>query len=113
VTVWIVAVFARQVGQAAAAADRADGIRAENVALAAQITLLEREREAIGQRSFVEFMARGFGLGGAKDRRFSLAANAPPLPSDAPGSAALRLGRPEPAPLPFESWMSLLFGPAR
>jgi hypothetical protein len=35
--------------------------------------------------------------------------DAPPLPDNAPGSAALRVGAP-PAISPLESWLSLLFG---
>ena len=36
-------------------------------------------------------------------------AGAPPLPSDAPGSAAQRVGAPDPGS-PLESWLSSLFG---
>ena len=111
VSLWIVAVFARQVGDASAAAARADEIRAQNAAIAQQVTELERERTAIQQRSFVQFMARGYGLGNRMDHRFSLAANAPPLPSDAPGSSVLDAAGATTSELPFDSWMSLLFGP--
>jgi len=111
VTLWIVAVFARQVGDASAAATRADQIRDQNAALAQQVAALQAERDAIQKRSFVEFMARGFGLGGKKDRRFTLSADAPPLPSNAPGSAVLQPNQPLPSESPLDAWMALLFGP--
>jgi hypothetical protein len=113
VSVWIVAVFARQVGQASAAAARADQIRADNAVLAAQVVALQHERDVIQERSFVEFQARAFGLGNAQDQRFTLAQNAPPLASNAPGSASKRLA-PEPTPqTALDSWLALLFGPSR
>jgi hypothetical protein len=113
ISVWIVAVFARQVGEASAAAARADHVRSENAAIATQVAALQHERDVVQERSFVEFQARKWGLGNAQDQRFSLAQNAPPLPSNAPGSASVRLA-PDPTPqTPLEAWLSLLFGPSR
>lgn len=113
ISVWIVAVFARQVGEASAAATRADHVRSQNAAIATQVAALQRERDVVQERSFVEFQARKWGLGNAQDQRFTLAQNAPPLPSHAPGSASVRLA-PEPTPqTPLEAWLSLLFGPSR
>lgn len=113
ISLWIVAVFARQVGQASAVAARADEVRAENAALSAQVVALQHERAIVQERSFIEFQARAFGLGNMHDQRFVLAANAPLLPPDAPGSASVRLA-PEPTPqTPLDSWLALLFGPSR
>ncbi len=113
ISLWIVAVFARQVGQASAAAARADEVRAENAALSVQVVALQHERAIVQERSFIEFQARAFGLGDMHDQRFVLAANAPSLPPDAPGSASVRLA-PEPAPqTSLDSWLALLFGPSR
>ena len=111
VTIWVVAVFARQVGEASAAATRADQIRADNAALAAEVDALSREVDVVNQNSFILFQARAFGLGGPKDRPFTLAPDAPPLASDAPGSAALRVGAEIRHQDPLDSWLSLLFGP--
>jgi len=111
VTGWIVVVFARQVGDAAAAQTRADQVRQENTVLAAEVAALDRERTFIQTEPFVAFEARAFGLGGTRERPFSLAPDAAPLPSDAPGSAAVRVGAPAATPSPLESWLSLLFGP--
>ena len=113
VTIWVIAVFARQVGDASAAADRAAEVRAQNSALAGEVAGLQRERDTLQQRSFVEFQARAFGLGTAKDRRFTLAANAPPLAHNAPGSASVRLGSAPEVQSPLDSWLGLLFGPTR
>ena len=113
ISLWIVAVFARQVGQASAAAARADDVRAENAALAVQVAALQRERDVIQDRAFIEFQARAFGLGNSADRLFTLAANAPSLAIDAPGSASVRLAPPPTPQTPLDSWLALLFGPSR
>ena len=74
---------------------------------------LQHERDVVQERSFIEFQARKWGLGNAQDQRFTLAQNAPPLPSNAPGSASVRLA-PDPTPqTPLEAWLALLFGPSR
>jgi cell division protein FtsB len=113
ITVWVVVVFARQVGEAAAAQTRADEIRQDNAALADQVAALDRERTFIQTQPFVTFEARAYGLGASRERPFSLAPDAAPLASDAPGSAAVRVGAPTATPSPLESWLSLLFGPSR
>ena len=110
---WIVLLFARQVGDAAAATATADALREENAAITTRIEALESERLRVVEPRFVAQQARGFELGGAGERPFALAPNAAPLPLDAPGSAAVRLGaRPQPTSN-LEVWFTLLFGPAR
>lgn len=107
---WIVIVFARQVSEASAATGRAEAMVASNAERRAQIAGLERELEQIQQQPFVLQQARGYGLGGSHEVPFSLAAGAPPLAANAPGSAAVRLGAP-PSVSPAERWLTLLFGP--
>jgi hypothetical protein len=107
---WIIIVFARQVTDASAATSRAEAMVATNAAKRDQIASLERELGSIQQRQFVLQQARGYGLGGSKEISFSLAAGAPPLPSDAPGSAASRVGAPT-SVNPVDRWLTLLFGP--
>lgn len=109
-TIWIVAVFVRQVGDATAATRTADGIRRENAALAVEVAALESELVAIQNDRYVGQQARAFRLGSAKERPFELESGTLPLAPDAPGSAALRLGAPEPAHSPLETWLELLFG---
>lgn len=106
---WIVLLFARQVGDASAASGRAELMVAENAVRHAEIAGLERELDRIQQPRFILQQARAHGLGGHKEIAFTLDPDAPPLPDNAPGSAALRVGAP-PAVSPLESWLSLLFG---
>jgi len=109
VAAWIVLLFARQVSDAAAASSRAEAMIAENAARHAEVAGLERELDRIQQRRFILQQARAHGLGGHNEIAFMLEPDAPPLPDNAPGSAALRVGAPA-AVSPLESWLSLLFG---
>ena len=108
---WIVILFARQVGDASAASARAQAMIADNAARGAEVAALERELARIQQPRFVLLPARAHGLGGHNEIASSLDPGAPPLPSDAPGSAGLRVGAPAPLS-PLESWLTLLFGSA-
>lgn len=112
VTLWIVAVFARQVGDAAAASARADSLRADNALVETNVAALQAELQVIQRQAYVEQQARGYGLGTTRERPFALAPDASPLPSSAPGSAAVRLGAVTATGSPLETWLSLLFGPA-
>ncbi len=107
---WIIILFARQVSEASAATGRAETMVADNAARRSEIAGLERELQRIQQQRFVVQQARGYGLGGQKEIAFSLAANAPSLPPDAPGSAGVRVGAGS-SGTPLESWLTLLFGP--
>jgi len=109
--VWIVIVFARQVGDAAAATSRAEQIAVDNVSLRREIATLDRELELIGRQRYIEQQARAYGLGGRREVAFTLAQDAPALAPDAPGSASVRVGAPRAVP-PLERWLTLLFGPS-
>lgn len=109
VAAWIVLLFARQVGDASAASGRAEAMIADNAIRHAEIAGLERELDRIQQRRFILQQARAHGLGGHNEIAFTLDPGAPALPSNAPGSAGLRVGAPAPVS-PLESWLSLLFG---
>jgi hypothetical protein len=106
---WIILVFARQVGDASAASGRAETMIADNAVRHAEIAALERELDRIQQRRFILLQARAHGLGGHNEIAFTLDPAAPPLPADAPGSAALRVGAPS-SVSPLESWLNVLFG---
>ena len=112
VAAWIVILFVRQVGEASAATATAEQIAANNVRLHAQVSSLERELELIGRQRYVEQQARGYGLGSAREIPFTLAADAPALPPDAPGSAAVRVGAQAKDITPLERWLTVLFGPS-
>lgn len=113
VTAWVVVVFARQVGDAAAATGRVETAAVENGSLTQEVAALQRELDLVQTTPYIVQQARGFGLGARGEIPFHLAADAPPLPSDAPGSAALRLGAPASARSPLDSWLTLLFGSSR
>ena len=111
VSAWIVIVFARQVGEAQAATLRADQLATENASLASQVEDLADELDLVQREAFIRQEARAYRLGGSDEVAFRLEADAPALPPDAPGSAAVRLGAATRASSPLESWLSLLFGP--
>jgi hypothetical protein len=108
---WIVILFARQVSEGSAATDRAEAMIAANTAGRVEIAGLERELERIQQLRYVDQQARGYGLGGPDEIAFTLAAGAPPLAADAPGSAGQRVGAGTTVS-PLERWLTLLFGPS-
>jgi cell division protein FtsB len=111
VSVWIVLVFARQVGDATAAASRAAQLAADNAALAAEVHALQGEVELIIKPQYVAIAARGHQLGAAREIPFSLDPSVPAPVDGAPGSASVRLGAQVAQQSPLESWLSLLFGP--
>lgn len=113
VAVWVVVVFARQVGEASAATGRANAAAVANGQLTEQVAALQRELDLVQTTPYIVQQARAYGLGARGEIPFRLAPDAPPLPSDAPGSAALRVGTPTTPRSPLESWLTLLFGSGR
>jgi cell division protein FtsB len=111
VSVWILVVFARQVGDAAAASTRAVQLAADNAALAAEVEALQSEVDLIVRPEYVSIQARAYGLGGPREIPFTLDPSIPAPSDGAPGSASVRLGAQLDRPSPLESWLSLLFGP--
>ena len=93
VAAWIIVLFARQVSEASEASTRADEMRAQNEVLAANVTALEDELALIQRQAYIEQQAREYRLGAPRERPFILADDAPPLASDAPGTAATGSGR--------------------
>ena len=107
---WIVLALSRQVGEAADATNQANQLTQANQALSAQIATLTQERTLIQQQAYIEIEARARGLGGRDEHPFSLAAGAPSLPPDAPGSASAALGATAAQTAPIDAWLDLLFG---
>lgn len=103
--------FARQVGEAAAATDRAEDLRAANAALRDEVAGLQRDLNHVQDPRFIKLAGRAFGLGGPGEIPFALAAGAPPLAADAPGSASVRLGAAPRSTSPLDAWLEALFGP--
>ena len=110
VLVWVVASFGRQVAEASAASSRADELRAANAALAVEVDALENELQTIQDQRFISQAARAFRLGTEHEIPFALEADAPPLASDAPGSASVRLGAEADVTSPLDRWLDVLFG---
>ncbi len=111
VAVWIVVVFARQVGDAQAASVRAAQLADDNTALAAEVDALQNELALIVRPEYVAQQARAYRFGGSREIPFTLAAEVPDPVDGAPGSASVRLGAENTHQTPLESWLSLLFGP--
>ncbi len=110
VAAWVIVLFARQVGEASEATTRATDMRASNATLARDVAAAQHELDLIQQQAYIEQQAREYRLGRPREIPFILADDAPPLPADAPGSAAVRLGEVIDRPSPIESWLDLLFG---
>ena len=105
--------FVRQVGEATAAADRAAELRAANAVLRDDVARLQQDLGHVQDLHFIQQAGRAFGLGGKGEIPFALAAEAPPLAVDAPGSASVRLGAPTRPRNNLDAWLEVLFGPGR
>ena len=110
---WIVLALSRQVGEAADASNRAGQLATANQALTTQIQTLNEELTLVQQQSYIEIEARAHGLGGRDEKAFSLAADAPSLAPDAPGSESVALGAAASPTSPLDAWLDLLFGRRR
>jgi hypothetical protein len=106
----LVLTFARQVGDATAASNRAAELRAGNDQLRTDVARLEDDLSHVQDPRFIGLEGRAYGLGGPREIHFALAAGAPPLAADAPGSASVRLGADPPHESPLDSWLDVLFG---
>ena len=102
--------FARQVSEATAASNRAAELRTANAALRQEVARLERDLGHVQDVRFIRLEGRAYGLGGPREIPFALAAGAPPLAADAPGSASVRLGAAPHPRSPLDAWLEVLFG---
>lgn len=108
----IVVGFAGQAAEAARATMRVAEERARLAEVAAQTEAVRQELQLVTQERWILQQARAYRLGSRAERPFALGPDAPPLPDDAPGSPARRLGAEPPPPPPLEVWLEVLFGPA-
>jgi hypothetical protein len=102
--------FVRQVGEATAASDRAEELRAANAALRDEVARLQQDLGHVQDLHFIQLEGRAFGLGARGEIPFALAAGASALEANAPGSAAVRLGAPSRPTNPLDAWLEVLFG---
>jgi hypothetical protein len=105
--------FGREVSDAAAASDRAAQLRATNATLRSELADLGGDVGRVGDERYIQITARTYGMGAKHEIPFVLAADAPSLPPDAPGSAASRVGADPVESSPVDAWLELLFGPGR
>jgi len=110
-TIWIVLSFAGQASDAARAADRAVQEQGTNEALAAHVAALRDELNLVQTQRWILQQARAYGLGSRSERPFEIAADAPSIAPDAPGSPARRLGSVAERRSPLDAWLEALFGP--
>ena len=111
ISVWILLIFARQVGEASDAASRATQLASDNAALATEVQSLENEVALIVRPEYVGEQARAYRFGSPHEIPFALAPSVAAPVDGAPGSASVRLGARDDRQTPLESWLSLLFGP--
>jgi cell division protein FtsB len=110
VATWLLLSFARQVGEASAASDRADALRDSNAAMRDEVAQLQLDLTRVTDRNYILLAGRSYGLGGPGEIPFALEAGAPSLPPDAPGSASVRLGARHDDGGPLDAWLDALFG---
>jgi hypothetical protein len=110
VAIWVVVSFAGQAAEAAHAADRAVAEQATNEALAAHVAALRDELTLVQTQRWILQQARAYALGSKSERPFAIAADAPSLAPDAPGSPARRLGSVPEHRSPLDAWLDALFG---
>jgi cell division protein FtsB len=110
VTVWILVSFAGQASEAARAAERATQEQSANEALVARVAALRDELSLVQTQRWILQQARAYGLGTGNERPFAIAADAPAIAPDAPGSPARRLGSVVEQRSPLDVWLDALFG---
>lgn len=107
---WLIGVFARQVGEAEAAQNQAQLLRDRNAAMARDIASLAREIELIKQPAFIAEMARGYLLGTPGEIPLKVDPSAPTLPPNAPGSQGIVPDTSQQPQSPLDAWLQALFG---
>ena len=112
VAAWIVVLFARQVGDAQAAANQAVQLASDNAALSDEVSSLQSELDLIVRPQYVGLEARAHRFGSPREIPFTLDPSVAAPVDGAPGSASARLGAANDRQTPLDSWLSLLFGPS-
>jgi hypothetical protein len=110
VCLWLVGVFAKQVGDAAAASEKTDAMRARNAAVVRQIQGLQAELELIQRPGFTDSTARGFLLGLPGEIPFVVDSGTTPVAADAPGSVGITADASKVPTSPLDAWLRALFG---
>jgi len=104
---WLVLVFGRALGELNEATARAAAIRAETLAIEAELEAARREAELVQSDEFIAMQARAFGMGRPGERAFALEPDAPPPPPVVPLGIETRR---QSNLSPLDAWLELLFG---
>jgi hypothetical protein len=107
VGVWLILVFANALADASEQSARLAREQAVNDALQARVEAGAGEIATIQQRSFLDFLARGYSMGEREERTFALAAGAPPPPVMTPLGAGMAE---PPAASTGGGWLDLFLG---
>ena len=107
VTIWLVAVFGRALADSNALNARQAREEATNAALRAQVAAGRAEIAYIQTDAFLQFEARGYGLGTPHERAFALEPGAPAPRSITPLGSS---DEPTSPTTPLDDWLKLLFG---
>jgi cell division protein FtsB len=110
VAMWLVGVFARQVGEAAQAGSRAAAMRDRNAALEQDVAGLRAELELIQRPAFIASTARGYMIGSPGEMPFTVDRQDSPLPANAPGSVGIKPAVEVRPDSPLDEWLEVLFG---
>src|ERR1700704_6395751 len=86
ISAWIVVIFARQVGEASAAATRATQQASDNTALATEVEALQNEVALIVRPEYVAQQARAYRFGASREVPFPLDPTIAAPVDGAPGS---------------------------
>ncbi len=107
VGMWLFVVFANALADASAQNARLTAEQRVNASLEARATAGAIEIETIKSQTFLEFLARSYGVGELSELPFALTPGAPPPPSMVPlGQTEARTA----ATTPLEEWLDLLIG---
>jgi hypothetical protein len=74
------------------------------------VAALRDELSLVQTQRWILQQARAYGLGTRAERPFAIAADAPSIAPDAPGSPARRLGSVVERRSPLDVWLDALFG---
>jgi cell division protein FtsB len=110
IAMWLVGVFARQVGTASEAGRAAEALKSRNVSVERDVAGLRTELELIQRPAFIASTARGYMIGSPGETPFTVQGKGT-LPADAPGSVGIRPTSGTQPHGPLESWLQVLFGP--
>ena len=105
--IWLFVVFANALADASTQSARLTAEQRVNASLAAQASAGAIEIDTIKGQTFLDFLARSYGMGESTELPFALAPGAPPPPAMVPlGARDVENA----APTPLDDWLDLLIG---